>query len=340
MPPCPAEAPCSGQQPHSDTPPRGSSSTQTRPLWLSPQSRGRRGGPEREGAALPPWPGSHCGLRGGEVAPSGALAPCGSRGPSQGHISPAQGTVCGEVDPQADAPSSPQARTPFLSCFSQGEQRAPLGPDPSWLPPALSVLWEPQSGCGRTVTQGRGRGRVEPRPECSYEPGFPPLTSDQRRRYGRSRRVCSATAVFTGFALQPGQGGRGPGGGASGACPLRSAHTEGPPRGGPHAVCSGPPVVGSAKLIWHRATRVTGPCLKARSRCLSSGFSLIVCTAGNSPGPGARELSGKECRSTRHRGSGPRAATPPPVALELGAGVADLRAYPHATSPSGCRWGN
>lgn len=242
--------------------------------------------------------------------------------------------------PELTPSSAPQARTPFLSRFSQGEQRALLGPDPSWLPPALSVLWEPQGGCGRTVTQGRGRGRVEPQPECSYQPGPPPLTSDQRRRYGRRRHVCSATAVFTGFALQPGQGGRGPGGGASGACPLRSAHTEGPPRGGPHAVCSGPPVVRSAKLIWHRATRVTGPCLKARSRCLSSGFSLIVCTAGNSPGPGAQELSRKERRSTRHRGSGPRAATPPPVALELGAGVADLRAYPHATSPSGYRWGN
>lgn len=208
-PPC--RGPSSGQRPHSDMPAGRSRGSQGRPLWLSPQSRRHRGGPEREGAALAPWPGSHCGLWGGEVAPSGALAPCGSRVPSQGHISPAQGPSVARWMPWLSPLQHPKHARPFSSLLprrtaSMPGTSHPLGQDPSRLPPALSVLWEPQGGCGRTVTQGRGCGQVEPRPEGSYEPGPRWLTSNQRRRYGRPHHVCSATAVFTGFALQPGQG--------------------------------------------------------------------------------------------------------------------------------------
>lgn len=236
-PPC--RGPSSGQRPHSDMPAGRSRGSQGRPLWPSPQSRGHRGGPEREGAALAPWPGSHCGLRGGEVAPSGALAPCGSRVPSQGHISPAQGPSVVRWTPWLSPLQHPKHARPFSSLLprrtaSMPGTSHPLGQDPSRLPPALSVLWEPQGGCGRTVTQGRGCGQVEPRPEGSYEPDPRWLTSNQRRRYGRPHHVCSATAVFTGFALQPGQG---TAAGLPG--PARSAVlTRRVPAGAGHTLCA------------------------------------------------------------------------------------------------------
>lgn len=85
--------------------------------------------------------------------------------------------------------------SPKVNSEHTGHQ-PPLGQDPSWLLLALSGLWEPQGGCGRTVTQGRGHRQVEPRPECSYKLDPRWLTSNHQRPYRKRHHVCSATAHF------------------------------------------------------------------------------------------------------------------------------------------------
>lgn len=110
----PCRGPRSGQRPHGDMPARRSRGTRARPLWLRPQSRGQRGGPEREGGhSLPglahaaasgagrwlprvPW------LRVALVSPAGATL-AQPRGPSVARWTP-----------WAVPTSAPQACTPFL----------------------------------------------------------------------------------------------------------------------------------------------------------------------------------------------------------------------------------
>lgn len=116
-PPCPAEAPAADGGPTATRQPGAPGALSPSPVAEPTAPRAQRA--LREGAApsparLTPRP---PGLRGGEVAPSGALAPCGSHGPRQGHISGAQGPSVARRTPWAAplrAPSLHALARPLL----------------------------------------------------------------------------------------------------------------------------------------------------------------------------------------------------------------------------------